>query len=231
MSADTWLYSAMGLLLALLVVIIGIGIVRWYQERERQRHALYEQLQRRCHRIGEVVKGIPDRYIPLESKTWLVQYLLDTVSTLPKAYLDAELEKDFVEYNQLLGELKQGQQATLKDRISNEEQLERVEQALKALPSLLKAMIAHGLADKASARYQTELIRFRFALAHHDLLLKRARDALDNDKRARALEYYREALIEVEKVSSHTESEPVIEGLKNTIKQLEDQLFKRNSSE
>jgi hypothetical protein len=63
------------------------------------------------------------------------------------------------------------------------------------------------------------------------MLMKEARDDLDLDKKARALEKYRTALAEMETVSFVPESNSVINTLKNRIQAIEGILFKKKQNE
>ncbi|SBS26892.1 hypothetical protein MAQ5080_00653 [Marinomonas aquimarina] len=218
-----------GVTIACVVVVTLVALLRFQKERqERQRQEL-EQLSRRCYRIVDLLNCLTDRYLPLMAKQILVEYLISSVGLLGRYKLARDLEDMLPGYIRLLDELKNGQQASLNDKVQTHVQLSQVQQGLQSVPLLLRGLVSNGFVDKATAKDQVTLVRFSFSLAHHDLLVKEALASLELDKKASALEKLRHALAEMEKVASFNESEAVINKLNNTIQRVENELFGKSS--
>jgi len=215
--------------LALGVVLVCIGVLRYYQQRQAQQQLELEQLEKRCGRIADLLNIITDRYLPLTTKLVLVEYLVASISTLIRHKMGRSLEPELPGFIQLFEELKIGQQATLKDRVQTHVQLSQVQQGLQALPLLLRGLVTNDLLDKATAKDQVTQIRFFFHLAHHDLLVKEADGCLELDKKAAALDKLRQALAEMEKVATFEQAGQVIESLNGTIQRIENELFGKSS--
>lgn len=203
--------------------------LRFYKERQERQKQELEQLSKRCYRIADLLNLVTDRYLPLTTKTVLVEYLISSIHLLSRHNYSTDLEQALPGYLQLLEELKIGQQASKNDKVQTHVQLSQVQQGLQAMPLLLRGLVSNNIVDKAIAKDQLAQIRFSFCLAHHDLLVKEAQSSLDLDKKAGALEKLRLALAEMEKVAAFDQADPVIEKLKNTIQRIEAELFGKNS--
>jgi hypothetical protein len=84
-------------------------------------------------------------------------------------------------------------------------------------------------AGRVIIRHHIVLIRYAHALAHRDLLVRQARQDLDNDKKNRALEKYRLALSVMEKNESVSSSKREVVRLQNMIQDVENVLFSKKS--
>lgn len=229
MSNNTIVISVIAVISTLVLFIAATSFWRFYKEGQEKLQQELEQLSKRCHRISDLLLLLPDRYLPLTTKMMLVEYLITSITYLEKHKQARELSAALAGYLQLLEELKNGQQATLNDKVQTHLQLAHVQQGLESIPLLLRGLVSQNLIDKVIAKEQVSQIRFFYALAHHDLLVKEALSSLDLDKKARALEKLRHALAEMEKVASYDQSEPVIKKLNNTIERIETELFGKNS--
>ncbi|WP_377369047.1 hypothetical protein [Rhodanobacter aciditrophus] len=213
------------LVVVFVALVVAVSLLRFFKLRRARQQQEIEALVKRCHRIDRLLNIVPDRYLPLITKTVLMEYMVSSVSLIKKHREERELVGALPHYLQSLSELKAGQQATLKDRVQTSQQLELIQNALQSLPLLLRGLVGKSVLDKATAKEQAAQIRFGYFLAHHDLLVREARLDLDIDKKARALEKLRLALAEMEKVAAYTASEPVIKRLNKAIKQVESELF------
>lgn len=200
-------------------------MVRYYKERQQQQQKELELLVTRCYKIIDLLNILPDRYLPLLTKTLLVEYLVASMNTIARFKADNELPSYLPRYLEWLQELQEGQQVSSKDKVQTAAQLTQVQAALQAVPVLLKGLVHNKVMDSATAKEQVASIRYSYCLAHHDLLLQEAQLCLDDDKRARALEKMRLALTEMEKVASSPHAEPVITQLSSRIAQIEQELF------
>lgn len=209
----------------LVALLLLVALIRFSRGRKQKLQHEMELLIRRSHRIEGVLNCLSDRYLPLVTKTLLVEYLIESLSFITKHGGTPDVQGSVPQYLQLLEELREGQQATLKHKVLSEPQLAQVQQALQTLPLLLRGLVGTKAIDQATAKEQISQIRFSFFLAHHDLLVREAMLSLDCDKKARALEKLRQALVEMEKVSAFTQSEEVIKRLNSTIKRVEGELF------
>lgn len=218
-----------GAALAIAVVLISVGVLRFYSERQAQQRQELEQLEKRCGRIADLLTILTDRYLPLTTKVVLVEYLISSISTLTRHKMARSLEPELPGFIQLLEELKIGQQASIKDKVQTHVQLSQVQQGLQSIPLLYRGLVNSQLVDKATAKDQVTQIRFSFCLAHHDLLLKEAEACLELDKKAAALDKLRLALAEMEKVVTFEQSGPVIESLNSSIQRIENELFGKSS--
>lgn len=206
-----------------------VALLRFQKERqERQRQEL-EQLSRRCYRIADLLNCLSDRYLPLLTKQVLVEYLISSIHFLSRYNLVSDLQAMLPGYEQLLVELKAGQRASVNDKIQTHVQLSQAQQALQAIPLLLRGLVNSNFIDKATAKDQVALVRFSHSLAYHDLLVKEAMVSFDLDKKAGALEKLRQALAEMEKVATYNESAVVISKLNTTIQRIENELFGKSS--
>ncbi|WP_417506097.1 hypothetical protein [Marinomonas gallaica] len=214
----------------LLLAILIMSLLRFYKERqERQQHEL-EQLSKRSYRVADLLNVLPDRYLPLTTKVVLLEYLISSIHLLSRHKLVVDLEGALPGYLQLLEELKLGQQASINDKVQTHVQLSHVQQGLQSVPLLLRGLVNNDLVDKATAKDQVAQIRFSYCLAHHDLLVKEAQASLELDKKASALEKLRLALVEMEKVATFEQADPVLKKLQNTIQRIETELFGNNST-
>ncbi len=213
------------LAVVLVALIVLVVLVRFFKTRKAKQMQELELLVRRCQRIEQILNTVSDRYLPLTTKLVLVEYLISSLTLIKKHAVETELVKWMPQYLQLFEELKEGQQATLKDKVVNAQQLAQVQQALQALPLLIRGLVGLGVLDKATAKEQVVQIRFSYFLAHHDLLVREAQLDLDIDKKARALEKLRLALVEIEKVGTVTQSEVLIKRLNSIIHRVESELF------
>ncbi|MEC8484677.1 MAG: hypothetical protein VXY99_12750, partial [Pseudomonadota bacterium] len=94
--------------LALGVVLVCIGVLRYYQQRQAQQQLELEQLEKRCGRIADLLNIITDRYLPLTTKLVLVEYLVASISTLIRHKMGRSLEPELPGFIQLFEELKIG---------------------------------------------------------------------------------------------------------------------------
>ena len=218
----TVLISALvgGVLISTVVVM-----VRYHQERQRQQQKELELLVTRCYKIIDLLNILSDRYLPLLTKTILMEYLIASINTIDRYNADKELPSYLPRYLEWLQELQQGQQVSIKDTVQTPSQLTHVQASLQTVPLLLKGLVNSKVIDSATAKEQVTTIRFAYYLAHHDLLLQDAEICLEDDKKARALEKMRLALCEMEKVTSSSHAEPVIAQLSRRIEQVEYELF------
>lgn len=220
-----------GILLTIAAVVILVllltvfALFKWRKRRAHLKRKAAEYLSRRCYRVMSILGILTDRYLTVQTKLLLVEYVLSVIPEVTSITRDQELVVRQLELKELRDELQMGEQATINDKVTTDVQLARVQSALQALPSLIKGLAINKVVDKATAKHHVELVRYANSLAHYDLLVRQADFDLDADKKARALEKLRTALAEMERVASISDSRREMTRLKNQIKVVEKALF------
>lgn len=226
-----------GILLAILLigvvffVFFVLSLVRWQMQREELKKKAVELLVRRSYRILSILDVVSDRYLPIQIKLLLVDYLLDLIPSLISKSAEAEdLANKLSELTELRDKLNAGIQETRDEKVTSKVYLSKTQQALSALPQILREFSENQTIDKSTSRRFVSLVRFSINLARYDLLIRGAEMDLEADKKARALEKYRTALSELEKVSIIEEASSEIQWVKQQITDVESMLFVNQST-
>jgi len=211
----------------LLVVCCSLpSFFRWRRQQRELREKRLSHLSHRSERLLYSLETVSDRYLAKETKVFVIEYLLSVVEQLVKANYQSNFVAKQVELTQLLSKVKLGQKASIiKDRVTSQEQLEQTHQALQFMLREMRNMTENYGVSRIITRHHIVLLRYAHALAHRDLLVRQARQDLDNDKKSRALEKYRLALSILEKNVSLSSSKKEIARLQNMIQDVEKVLF------
>lgn len=212
-------------------ILTIFGVVKWYKKQRELKKKATEQLVNRSYRILSILDMVMDRYMPHQTKVLLVDYLLAIVPNLVSHNrYGQDLADKLPELFKIRDELKSSTKLADNGRVTHSDQLSKVQTSLSSLPALIKGFALNGIVDKQTARQQVELIRYGNSLAYHDLLVHQADNDVDMDKKARALEKYRTALVEMEKVAAIGEAQRDIDRLKRVIESVEQALFANRST-
>ncbi|NVK73568.1 MAG: hypothetical protein HWE24_08820 [Oceanospirillaceae bacterium] len=216
----------------LLVVCFSVpSYLRWRRQQKELRDKLFSRLSKRSNRLFSSLGIIPDRYLPRDTKVFLVEYLLSVIEQLMGANYQSDFVSNKDQLTRLLTDLKQGRVVTSKDRVTTQEQLEQTHDAILYLLKEMRNMLDRHGAGRSIIKHHIVLMRYSHALAYRDLLVRQARDDLDNDKKNRALEKYRAALSVIEKNSSVNSSKREVARLQNMIQDVENILFARKDKQ
>lgn len=212
------------------LIFLGLYLLKWREQQQELKRKATEQLMNRCYRILSIFDVLTDRYLPHQTKLLLAEYLLAIIPKLASEKYGKELSDRLPELIEMHKELKSERPLADNSRVESKEQLSKVQNALQRLPVLLKGFALNGITDRQTAKQEVELIRYSCCLAHHDLLVHQADADLDMDKKARALEKYRIALAEMERVISVGSADSDIKRLTMTIESVEKSLFIQRSA-
>lgn len=224
---------------SVMLILVGVTIfavlcflpvfLKWKKNQRELREKLLSRLSNRSEHLFHSLQIISDRYLARDTKVFLVEYLLSVIAQLAKANYKSKFVSKQVDLVEMLTELKLGQGITVKNRVSSQEQLDQVQNALQFMLREMRNMRESYGASRVIIRHHIVLIRYAHALAYRDLLVRQARQDLDYDKKNRALEKYRLALSVVEKNSSVSSSKREIVRLQKMIQEVESVLFSKNS--
>ncbi|SBS27521.1 hypothetical protein MSP8887_00668 [Marinomonas spartinae] len=212
-------------------ILTIFGVLKWYEKQRELKKKATDQLVNRCYRILSILDIVMDRYMPHQTKLLLVDYLLTIIPKLGSHQrYGQELADKLSELFKIRDQLKSSAKLADKGRVTQSDQLSKIQASLSSLPALIKGFALNGIVDKQTAKQQVELIRYGNSLAYHDLLVHQADSDVDMDKKARALEKYRTALVEMEKVAAIGEAQKDIDRLKRIIESVEQALFTNRST-
>lgn len=215
-------FVAIILIVVLFTVLIGW---RWLAKRQKARKKNAELLSRRCTRLFDVLNVIPDRYIPKQTKSIVLNYLEESLQTILAVSPTPEQQNKLLEVEGLKQEHEMSARTTSQETIQTELQLNQVKDSLQILLTFIKGLARQRKLDKAAAAYQLEQLRYLLCRAKADLLSRKALEDLDAGKKARALAKYQSALDEMNKVDSVVDARRDIVKLKQRVQMLEEQLL------
>lgn len=211
------------------ILIIASQLARIIGERRRAQVLADNLLQKRCDRIAGVLHLVSDRYMPIQTKMILIEFLISGLTHLQKISKNESHEATLHEIKDVSSLLKSGQYALNNEKVTSKAHMEKVHEGLLALPAFLKGLTTQGQLDKSIARNQVELIRYMRQLAATDLYSYVAQQDLDADRLSQAREKYLNALAGLEKFVGLEQSKDEIERLQYKISQLDQKLhIKKN---
>lgn len=205
--------------------------LKWKKKQRELREKLLSRLSSRSDHLFHSLQIISDRYLARDTKIFIVEYLLSVITQLTRANCKSQFVSKQADLVKILTELRLGQQIKVKDRVSSQEQLDQIQNALKFMLREMRNMSENYGLSRVTIRHHILSIRYAHALAYRDLLVRQARQDLDCDKKNRALEKYRIALSVIEKNSSVSSSKREIVRLQKMIQEVESVLFSKNSKQ
>ncbi|MBR7888315.1 hypothetical protein J9B83_05100 [Marinomonas sp. A79] len=227
----------MWIVFGVIVFIVGVSVLpflKWRREQKERREKLFSRLSKRGDNILNALDKVSDRYLTRDTKIFILDHLISVISVISEL-IKANYESSFVlrkeELVRMATELSLGQQVTSKDMVANQEQLDQTNEALEYLLKEVRIMPDNFGVSRSVVRHHLLLIRYANALVYRDLLVRQARQDLDNDRKSQALEKYRDALALIEKNGSVASSKREKVRLKKMIKDVETLLFKKEPSE
>ncbi|OUR74701.1 hypothetical protein A9Q77_04590 [Marinomonas sp. 42_23_T18] len=206
------------------ILIIGSQLARIIGERRRAQVLADNLLQKRCDRIAGVLHLVSDRYMPIQTKMILIEFLISGLTHLQKISKKESHEATLYEIKDISSLLKTGKYVLNNEKVTSKAHMEKVNEGLLVLPAFLKGLTTQGQLDKSIARNQVELIRYMRQLAATDLYSYVAQQDLDADRLTQAREKYLNALAGLEKFVSLEQSKVEIERLQYKISQLDQKL-------
>ncbi|RBP83610.1 hypothetical protein EBI01_07705 [Marinomonas rhizomae] len=223
-----------GVLILVAVTIFAMlcffpAFFRWRAKQRELREKLLSRLSNRSDSLFHSLQIISDRYLTRDSKIFILEYLLSVIAQLNRANYQSEFVSKQADLVKILAELKLGQQTTVKDRVSSQEQLDEIQNALQFMLREIRNMSEGYGVSRAIIRHHIVLVRYAHSLAYRDLLVRQARQDFDNDKKNRALEKYRMALSVIEKNGSVGGSKREVVRLQSMIQEVEKALFSKNN--
>lgn len=213
------------------ILIIGSQLARIIGERRRAQIMADTLLQKRCDRIAGVLHLISDRYMPIQTKMILTEFLISGLTHLQKVSKKESHEATLHEMKDTASLLKAGKYVLNQERITSKAHLEKVSEGLTVLPAFLKGLTTQGQLDKSIAISQVEQIRFMRQLAVTDLLSYVAQQDCDADRLSQAREKYLNALAGLEKYVALEQSKDEIEKLQYKISRLDQKLHVKMSAQ
>lgn len=214
---------------SLVLLCLLPSFLKWRKQQKELKAKLLSRLSNRSERLLYSLEMISDRYLARDSKVFIIEYLISVIAQLVRANHQSNFVSKQADLVRMLTELKLGQQVAVKDRVATQEQLDQTHNALQYLLQGIRNMPESYGAGRVIIRHHIVLIRYAHALAHRDLLVRQARQDLDNDKKNRALEKYRLALSVMEKNESVSSSKREVVRLQNMIQDVENVLFSKKS--
>ncbi|WP_111638396.1 hypothetical protein [Marinomonas shanghaiensis] len=224
--------SSILVLVAVTVLVVCCSLpalLRWRKQQRALREKQLSSLSNRSDRLLYALETVSDRYLAKETKVFIIEYLLSAIDQLVKANYQSSFVTKKTYLVRLLTEVKLGKNVIIKDRVATQQQLEQIQNALQVMLRELRYLREHYGASGTIIRHHIVLIRYAHALAHRDLLVRQARQDLDNDKKNRALEKYRVALSVIEKNDSVSGAKKEAIRLQNMIQDVEKVLFAKSN--
>lgn len=213
------------------ILIIASQLARIIGERRRAQVLANNLLQKRCDRIAGVLHLISDRYMPIQTKMILIEFLISGLTHLQKVNKNESHDATLYEMKSLSEQLKAGKYSLNNEKISSKAHLDKVSEGLLVLPAFLKGLTTQGQLDKGIARSQVEQIRYMRQLAATDLYSYAAQLDLDADRLTQAREKYLNALAGLERFVAVEQSKNEIERLQYKISQLDQKLHIKKSTQ
>lgn len=224
----------MWIVFGVIVFIVGVSVppfFKWQREQKERKEKLFLRLSKRGDNLLNALEKVSDRYLTRDTKTFILEHLISVITELMKANYESSFVSRKEELVRTTTELSLGQQVTSKDMVSSQEQLDQTNEALEYLLKEVRMMPDSFGVSRSAVRHHLLLIRYAHALAFRDLLVRQARQDLDNDRKSQALEKYRDALALIEKNGSVASSKREKARLQKMIKDVEALLFKKDSAE
>jgi hypothetical protein len=213
------------------ILIIASQLARIIGERRRAQVLANNLLQKRCDRIAGVLHLVSDRYMPIQTKMILIEFLISGLTHLQKISKNESHEATLYEMKDVSSLLKAGKYVLNNEKVTSKAHMEKVNEGLMALPAFLKGLTTQGQLDKGIARSQVELIRYMRQLAATDLYSYVAQQDLDADRLSQAREKYLNALAGLEKFVAVEQSKDEIERLQYKISQLDQKLHIKTNTQ
>ncbi|MBJ7536689.1 hypothetical protein [Marinomonas transparens] len=214
------------IVLSLIVVFsIVLSVLRWQKSQRERKQKMLATLLNRSNRLLDIFQTVSGRYLPGSVKKVLVEYAFSITTQLVKDHYDARAELNHAGLVEVFDNLKLGEKGEVKMRIASQEELTSTQNTLQYLSRMLKKLAENRVIDNGSAKYHMGLLRYTHSLAYCDVLVNQAAQDLDLDKKSRALEKYRTALVALERVSSGGYAQKEIAHLKVMIDDVEKKLF------
>jgi hypothetical protein len=224
--------SSILVLVAVTVLVVCCSLpalLRWRKQQRALREKQLSSLSNRSDRLLYALETVSDRYLAKETKVFIIEYLLSAIDQLVKANYQSSFVTKKTYLVRLQTEVKLGKNVIIKDRVATQQQLEQIQNALQVMLRELRYLREHYGVSGTIIRHHIVLIRYAHALAHRDLLVRQARQDLDNDKKNRALEKYRIALSVIEKNDSVSGAKKEAIRLQNMIQDVEKVLFAKSN--
>lgn len=217
---------AITFIVAILFLLTAVAFIVWQKKQKIQKKKITDKLINRSYRLISTLESVPDRYLPIETKILLIDYLHSIVPNIIAKRVEArELMLALSELSEMRSQLREGIQKSRNEKVMSTTHFTKIRNALHFLPVLIREFSEKHIVDSRSAKRQTELIRYCYYLVHYDLLLNQAKVDLAADRKARALEKYRTALAEIEKVAIIADVSEEVEVVKARIARVEEMLF------
>ncbi|TYL47370.1 hypothetical protein FXV75_05055 [Marinomonas sp. IMCC 4694] len=195
------------------------------------RERLLSRLSKRSDHMLYSLKKVSDRYLTRDTKIFIIEYLLNVIAECVRANFRTPFIEKKEELLIHLSELKLGRNIASKDRVSSQQQFEQMQNILQYMLREIRNMPESYGGSRVVIKHHLTLIRYAHALAQRDLLVKQARQDLEENKKARALERYRFALSIIEKNGSIVSSKREKARLQKMIQDVEMLLFDKNSDD
>ncbi|WP_191600788.1 hypothetical protein [Marinomonas algicola] len=205
-------------------LFVGYLLYRDHQVRSLARLKAEEELLLICDKLSNAVRILPDRYLPIELKSMLLTYIVNGYTKLANHPFTMEQLSYKKEMTLLFEEIYSDTYIASDEKVVTAGRLEQVQHALLKIPTFIKRQTELRQIDRASAKDYLEKIRYCHALAKIDILMKQGDDLLDMDKKASALEHYRTALTDAEKINLLVACDDLIKTITRSIQQVEKQL-------
>ena len=224
MSSNILVYLMSALFLAVLVAVLSFLRANHIAQKEAQLKA-DQTMRQRCERLVKLIQIIPERYLDHSIRLSVLDYSINGYSYLNGKYSHSEqtiLLKEALRYRE---ELADQEARASREKVVSEKQLLEIQNAQQALVAFLKWQLRHQVIDNATTKIYIDQIRYRYALANIDFLIYQANSLEEQEKRAKALEKYRTALAEVDKMHMWGDCQALEKQLKTAIESLEQQLL------
>ena len=206
------------------ILIIASQLARIIGERRRAQLLANNLLQKRCDRIAGVLHLVSDRYMPIQTKMILLEFLISGLTHLQQVNKKESHDATLYEIKDIATQLKAGKYVLNNEKVTSKAHLEKINEGLLVLPTFLKGLTTQGQLDKSLAIRQVEQIRFMRQLAATDLYSYAAQQDLDADRLTQAREKYLNALAGLEKFVAIEQAKGEIERLQYRIGQLDHKL-------
>ncbi|REG86775.1 hypothetical protein [Marinomonas pollencensis] len=218
-------------IVSIIFLLSVAAFIVWQKKQQLRKKKIIEKLINRSYRLVSILESVPDRYLPIQTKMLLIDYLHSIVPNLVSKRVSVpELMVVLPELSEIRSQLRDGIQKSKNEKVMSKTHCTKIQNALHFLPVLLREFSEKHIIDSRSAKRQAVLMRFSYSLVHYDLLLYQAKVDLVADRKASALDKYRSALAEIEKVAVIENVAEEIEWVKCRIAKVEEMLFVTHTS-
>lgn len=223
----------LGMLILVAVVFVMLCLLpiflKWKKKQRELKEKIFYRLSIRSDHLFHSVEMIPDRYLAKDTKIFILEYLLSVIAQLTRADYTSGFVSKEADIVRILTELKLGHKTATKERIASQEQLDQIHNALQFIIRAMRNISEGYGASRVMISQHIALIRYAHSLAYRDLLVRQARQDLDDDRKNRALEKYRTALSVMERNGSVSGSKREAVRLQNMIQDVENVLFSKKN--